>query len=52
MTESKKTRTRLSPEVRKNLILDHAAELVAVEGVSALSTLRHISPKTVYFKRA
>ena len=40
MTESKKTRTRLSPEVRKNLILDHAAELVAVEGVSALSMER------------
>jgi AcrR family transcriptional regulator len=40
MTESKKTRTRLSPEVRKNLILDHAAEVVAVEGVSALSMER------------
>ncbi|MFT6045319.1 MAG: AcrR family transcriptional regulator [Arenicella sp.] len=40
MTESKKTRTRLSPEVRKNLILDHAADLVAAEGVSALSMER------------
>jgi AcrR family transcriptional regulator len=40
MSESKKTRTRLSPEVRKNLILDHAAEVVAVEGVSALSMER------------
>lgn len=37
MAEPKKTRTRLSPEVRKNLILDHAAEVVATEGVSALS---------------
>lgn len=40
MSESKKTRTRLSPEVRKDLILDHAAEVVAVEGVSALSMER------------
>ena len=40
MTESKKTRTRLSPEVRKNLILDHAAEMVAIEGVSAISMER------------
>lgn len=40
MTEPKKTRTRLSPEVRKNLILDHAAEVVAAEGVSALSMER------------
>lgn len=40
MSESTKTRTRLSPEVRKNLILDHAANVVAVEGVSALSMER------------
>lgn len=40
MTQPAKTRTRLSPEVRKNLILDHAAEVVAVEGVSALSMER------------
>lgn len=40
MAEPKKTRTRLSPEVRKDLILDHAAEVVAVEGVSALSMER------------
>jgi AcrR family transcriptional regulator len=40
MSESKKTRTRLSPEVRKNLILDHAANVVAAEGVSALSMER------------
>lgn len=33
----KKTRTRLSPEVRKELILDHAAQVISVEGVSALS---------------
>lgn len=37
MKETTKTRTRLSPEVRKNLILDAAAEVVAAEGVSALS---------------
>jgi AcrR family transcriptional regulator len=40
MTNEVKTRTRLSPEVRKNLILDHAAEVVAAEGVSALSMER------------
>lgn len=34
---TKKIRTRLSPEVRKGLILDHAAKVVAAEGVSALS---------------
>ncbi len=37
MSSAKKTRTRLSPEVRKDLILDHAAEVVSAEGVSALS---------------
>jgi len=37
MSSVKKTRTRLSPEVRKDLILDHAAEVVSLEGVSALS---------------
>lgn len=37
MSKTVKTRTRLSPEVRKHLILDHAAEVVAAEGVSALS---------------
>jgi AcrR family transcriptional regulator len=37
MTQASKTRTRLSPEVRKNLILDHAADVIAAEGVSALS---------------
>lgn len=37
MNEKTKTRTRLSPEVRKDLILDSAAEVVAAEGVSALS---------------
>ncbi|GAC24538.1 TetR/AcrR family transcriptional regulator [Paraglaciecola mesophila] len=40
MSELKKTRTRLSPEVRKNLLLDRAAELVAAEGVSALNMER------------
>lgn len=40
MAEPKKTRTRLSPEVRKHLILDHAAEVVKTEGVSALSMER------------
>lgn len=37
MTQTPKTRTRLSPEVRKNMILDHAADIVAAEGVSSLS---------------
>ncbi len=32
-----KTRTRLSPEARKSMILDHAAELIADEGVSAVT---------------
>jgi len=40
MTKAKKTRTRLSPEVRKELILDHAANVIAAEGVSALSMER------------
>lgn len=40
MTKPQKMRTRLSPEVRKSLILDCAAELVAAEGVSALSMER------------
>lgn len=40
MKEPKKTRSRLAPEVRKNLILDHAAEIIAAEGVSALSMER------------
>lgn len=40
MTQATKTRTRLSPEIRKNLILDHAANVVAEEGVSALSMER------------
>lgn len=38
--QANKTRTRLSPEVRKRLILDHAAELVANEGVSAVTMER------------
>ncbi|TRY33789.1 TetR/AcrR family transcriptional regulator [Aliiglaciecola sp. M165] len=37
MSQTGKTRTRLSPDVRKNLILDHAAEVISAEGVSALS---------------
>ena len=36
----KTKRTRLDPEVRKTMILDHAAELVASEGVSAVSMER------------
>jgi len=53
MTTVKKKRTRLSPEVRKNLILDCAADVVAVEGVSALSMERigkeaQISKSLVY----
>ncbi len=37
MSKDKKSRTRLSPEVRKDLILDHAATVIASEGVSGLS---------------
>lgn len=37
MNQASKKRTRLSPDVRKNLILDHAADVIAAEGVSALS---------------
>jgi len=53
MTTAKKKRTRLSPEVRKELILDHAAEVVEKEGVSALSMERlgkeaQISKSLVY----
>jgi AcrR family transcriptional regulator len=40
MTTVKKKRTRLSPEVRKDLILDHAADIVANEGVSSLTMER------------
>ena len=36
----KKIRTRLSPKARKAMILDHAAKLVANEGVSAVSIER------------
>ena len=32
-----KKRTRLSPEKRRDLILDHTAEIVAREGVANLS---------------
>jgi len=37
---SSKTRTRLSPKARKAMILDHAAKLIANEGVSAVSIER------------
>ena len=40
MTKRKTKRTRLAPEVRKSLILDHAANVIAAEGVSALSIER------------
>ena len=40
MAAEKKKRTRLSPDVRKDLILDHVAEIIANEGVSALSMER------------
>jgi len=33
MTKRKTKRTRLAPEVRKSLILDHAANVIAAEGV-------------------
>jgi len=36
----KKTRTRLSPKARKSMILDHAARVVADEGVSAVNMER------------
>lgn len=35
-----KKRTRLSPEVRKSMILERAAELIAAEGVSAVNMER------------
>ncbi len=34
---AQKKRTRLSPELRRELILDHAADIVAREGVATLS---------------
>ena len=40
MPQPKKTRTRLNPEKRKEMILDHAAKFIAAEGVSALSMER------------
>jgi AcrR family transcriptional regulator len=50
---AKKTRTRLSPQARKSMILDCAAKLVADEGVSAvtmerLGTEAEISKALVY----
>jgi len=53
MATEKKKRTRLSPDVRKDLILDKVAELVASEGVSSLSMDRigkeaEISKSLVY----
>lgn len=35
-----KRRTRLNPEQRRSLILDHTAEIIAAEGVAALSMER------------
>jgi len=40
MPKTKKTRTRLNPETRKSMILDHAAKFIATEGVSALTMER------------
>lgn len=40
MPKAKKTRTRLNPETRKSMILDHAATFIAAEGVSALTMER------------
>lgn len=53
MTVTKKKRTRLSPDARKEFILDKAAHIVAQEGVSALSMERvgkeaNISKSLVY----
>ena len=39
-TSKKKPRTRLSPEARKSMILDHAAQLISEEGVSAVTVER------------
>ena len=40
MTIEKKTRSRLSPNARKSMILDHAARLISAEGVSAVNMER------------
>lgn len=40
MATVKKKRTRLSPEIRKHLILDQVADIIAEEGVSSLSMER------------
>lgn len=40
MANAKPKRTRLDPEVRKQMLLDAAADLIAVEGVSAVSMER------------
>ena len=40
MSEAKKQRKRLAPEVRQSSILDFAAKIVAAEGVSAVSMER------------
>jgi len=39
-SKAAKNRTRLPPEARKSMILDHAANLIAEEGVSAVSMER------------
>ena len=36
----KKTRSRLSPNARKSMILGHAARLISAEGVSAVNMER------------
>ena len=53
MSKTKKTRIRLSPEVREQEILEFAAKIVAQEGVFAVSIERigkalNISKSTVY----
>lgn len=53
METSKKTRTRLAPEERISIILDHAATIVASEGVAAVTmekvgTAAGISKSLVY----
>ena len=53
MSVEKKKRTRLSPDIRKDLILDHVAEIVVNEGVSAVTMERvgkeaNISKSLVY----
>ena len=53
MSEAPKTRIRLSPDARKSMILDHAARIIADEGVAVVTMERlakeaNISKALVY----